>query len=132
MKSGIFNFSVQIYYEDTDHSGVVYHANYLKYFERAREDIIGIENLIDLWKNKNLGFAVYKVDIVYHEGAEFGDHLKIKSQYEFDGKYRLIWNQTAWRLNSKKPAVDAVIHLVCISKDKKLVPIPDIKLPLNI
>ena len=128
MKSGIFNFSVQIYYEDTDHSGVVYHSNYLKYFERAREDIIGIENLIDLWKNKNLGFAVYKVDIVYHEGAEFGDHLKIISQYEFDGKYRLIWNQTAWRLNSKKPAVDAVIHLVCISKDKQLVPIPKIEL----
>ena len=30
-------FSVQVYYEDTDHSGVVYHANYLKFFERARE-----------------------------------------------------------------------------------------------
>ena len=131
MKSEIFEFSVQIYYEDTDHSGVVYHSNYLKYFERAREDVIGIENLVELWKKNNLGFAVYKVDIVYHEGAEFGNKLKIISQYEFDGKYRLIWNQTAWRPNSKKPAVDAIIHLVCINKNKQLVPIPEVKLPLH-
>ena len=34
---------IQIYYEDTDHSGVVYHANYLKYFERAREHMLGVE-----------------------------------------------------------------------------------------
>ena len=36
----IYQFEVQVYYEDTDHSGVVYHANYLKYFERAREDML--------------------------------------------------------------------------------------------
>ena len=131
MKSGNFEFPVQIYYEDTDHSGVVYHSNYLKYFERAREDVIGIENLIKLWKKDNLGYAVYKVEIVYHEGAEFGDQLKIISQYELEGKYRLIWHQTAWRPNSKKPAVDAVIHLVCINRDKQLVPIPDVSLPLH-
>jgi len=71
MKSGIFEFSVQIYYEDTDHSGVVYHSNYLKYFERAREDVIGIENLIDLWKKNNLGFAVYKVDKGYQQLLEY-------------------------------------------------------------
>ncbi|MBW2548816.1 MAG: thioesterase, partial [Deltaproteobacteria bacterium] len=39
---------VQIYYEDTDHSGVVYHANYLKYFERAREHIFGVDELVRL------------------------------------------------------------------------------------
>ncbi|MBT6176177.1 MAG: thioesterase, partial [Deltaproteobacteria bacterium] len=40
---------VQIYYEDTDLSGVVYHANYLKYFERAREHLIGPTELARLY-----------------------------------------------------------------------------------
>lgn len=45
-------FKVQVYYEDTDHSGVVYHADYLKYFERARESVIGP---VALWKEKGPG-----------------------------------------------------------------------------
>ncbi|RLB96980.1 MAG: thioesterase, partial [Deltaproteobacteria bacterium] len=53
-------FFVQIFYEDTDHSGVVYHANYLKYFERAREAVIGASQLVRLWRDQGLGFAVYK------------------------------------------------------------------------
>ncbi|MCJ8271229.1 MAG: thioesterase, partial [Psychrosphaera sp.] len=38
--SKIHHHPVQIYYEDTDHSGVVYHPNFLKYYERAREHVI--------------------------------------------------------------------------------------------
>ena len=70
-------FSAQVYYEDTDHSGVVYHANYLKFFERAREDIIGVDTLSDMWHNQGVGFAVYKIAIQYHDGAVFGDKLDI-------------------------------------------------------
>ena len=49
--------STQIYYEDTDHSGVVYHANYLKFFERAREHML-IDALVKLHKEQNVGFVV--------------------------------------------------------------------------
>ncbi|MCG8338844.1 MAG: YbgC/FadM family acyl-CoA thioesterase [Proteobacteria bacterium] len=115
---------VQIYYEDTDHSGVVYHANYLKYFERSREHVIGKQILVDLWKKEGLGFAVYKADITYSEGAEFGDVLDIRSSYRIDGKYRIIWQHEAWREGGKKPAVSCELHLVCMDRDKKLVPIP--------
>ena len=37
-----FSLPIRIYYEDTDHSGVVYHPNFLKYFERAREEVLGV------------------------------------------------------------------------------------------
>ena len=47
---------VQIYYEDTDHSGAVYHANYLKYFERAREHLLGTDELVRLWDVDGIGF----------------------------------------------------------------------------
>ncbi|MEI6897269.1 MAG: thioesterase, partial [Psychromonas sp.] len=57
VSSKIFHHAVQIYYEDTDHSGVVYHPNFLKYFERAREHVIDSDRLDKLWREKGLGFA---------------------------------------------------------------------------
>ena len=47
MENQEYHFEVEIYYEDTDHSGWVYHPNYLKYFERAREHSLGREKLIN-------------------------------------------------------------------------------------
>jgi len=98
-------FPARVYYEDTDHSGVVYHANYLKFFERAREDIIGIEVLADMWHEQGIGFAVYKITLGYHDGAVFGDLLDIKTTWEKEGDYRVVFFHEAWRPNATKPAV---------------------------
>jgi acyl-CoA thioester hydrolase len=124
MQSKVFHLPVQIYYEDTDHSGVVYHANYLKYFERSREHVIGKDLLVRLWRDRNIGFAVYKADITYSEGAEFGDILDIRSSYRIEGNYRIIWTHEAWKENRSKPAVSCELHLVCMDREKKLVPVP--------
>lgn len=119
-------FTAQVYYEDTDHSGVVYHANYLKFFERAREDIIGIQPLSDMWHNQGIGFAVYKIAIQYHDGAVFGDKLDIKTTWEKEGDYRVVFNHEAWRPNAAKAAVSCTLELVCLGPGKKLIPIPDL------
>ncbi len=123
-----YHFQVQVYYEDTDHSGVVYHANYLKYFERARESVIGPDALVALWKEKDMGFAVYKAEVSFLDGAEFGDTLNIVSTVRKDSDYRLVWHQEAWRPGSDKAAVKAEIHLVCVDRGKNLKPIPDVGL----
>jgi acyl-CoA thioester hydrolase len=124
MESEAHRFPVQVYYEDTDHSGVVYHANYLKYFERAREAVIGPAELVRLWKEAGLGFAVYRAEVGYQDGAEFGETLEIRSRVRKDSDYRLVWHQEAWRPGGRKPAVKAEIHLVCIDRHKNLRPIP--------
>ncbi len=121
-----YHHPVQVYYEDTDHSGVVYHANYLKYFERAREGVIGPAALVALWKERGLGFAVYKADVNFLDGAEFGDTLDIVSTVRKDSDYRLVWQQEAWRPGAAKAAVRAEIHLVCVDREKNLKPIPDV------
>ena len=123
--SKVYHFPVQVYYEDTDHSSVVYHANYLKYFERGREDAIGVDFLVNLLNEQGLGFAVYKADMGFFEGAVFGDTLDIRSTWEMDGEYRIIWHQEVWRKNGKKAAVSAKIEMVCLDKNKQLKPIPD-------
>ena len=117
-------FSARVYYEDTDHSGVVYHANYLKFFERAREDIIGIKQLADMWHLQGIGFAVYKVTLGYHDGAVFGDLLNIKTTWKKEGDYRVVFFHEAWRPEATKPAVTCTLELVCLGPNKKLMPIP--------
>lgn len=123
-KQNPHQFTARVYYEDTDHSGVVYHANYLKFFERAREDIIGINKLSDMWHQHGIGFAVYKTSLGYHDGAVFGDLLDIKTTWEKQGDYRLVFFQEAWRPDAAKPAVTCTLELVCLGPNKKLMPIP--------
>ncbi len=117
------HFPVRIFYEDTDHSGVVYHPNYLKYFERAREMAIGPDELSRLWHEDKSGFAVYKSDVTYHEGAVFGDVLSIRSRWEMDGKYKMNWYQEACKKGREKPIVTALIVMVYLV-DGNLAPVP--------
>lgn len=129
MQSRDYMINVQVFYEDTDHSGVVYHANYLKFFERAREQVIGAETLVRLWKEEGIGFAVYRAEVSYHDGAEFGDLLEVRSRFRQDSDYRQVWHQEAWRPGGQKPAVSADIHMVCLGRNRKLVPIPPLVYP---
>ena len=89
--SPVHSFSVQIYYEDTDFSGVVYHPNFLKYFERAREHVIGAEILSQLWQQQQLGFAVYRSDMLCHDGVEFADIIDVRTQFYFESKLLDCW-----------------------------------------
>lgn len=126
-EQNIHHFNAQVYYEDTDHSGVVYHANYLKYFERAREDIIGVAELARMWHEEGIGFAVYKTSINFHDGAVFGDLLDIRTTWEKDGLYRVVFTHEAWRPGGAKPAVTCNLELVCLAPGKKLIPVPELQ-----
>ncbi|TWX71861.1 thioesterase [Colwellia demingiae] len=131
--SKIYHHPVQIYYEDTDHSGVVYHPNFLKYFERAREHVIDSDKLATLWQEKGLGFAVYKANLTFQDGVEFAEICDVRTSYQFEGKYKTLWRQELWRPNASKPAVIGDIEMVCLDKQKRLQPIPDeILAPLSI
>lgn len=122
------SFSVRVYYEDTDHSGVVYHANYLKYFERAREHLLGVDELVALWNEHGVGFVVYRADITYKKGAEFGDDLTIKTHVEKESDFRLIFTQVAHLTADQTTLVTGRIELVCVDQNRKLVRLPNIVL----
>ena len=104
---------------------MVYHPNFLKYFERAREHVIDSNRLAKLWSEKGLGFAVYKANMIFQDGVEFAEICDIRTSYQFDGKYKTLWRQEVWRPNAKKPAVIGDIEMVCLDKDKRLQAIPD-------
>lgn len=115
---------VSVYYEDTDFSGLVYHANYLRYFERAREHFLGREHLVRLWNQDGIGFVVYRADISFREGARFGDELEIRTTVDVQSDYRAVFHQSAWRVGGTQAMVQAEIHLVCVDRDNKLIRLP--------
>jgi acyl-CoA thioester hydrolase len=125
MWSDTYHFPVQIYYEDTDHSGVVYHPNFLKYFERAREHVIDSQRLAQLWNERGLGFAVYKANMTFQDGVEFAEVCDIRTRYALEGKYKTLWRQEVWRPGGKRAAVIGDIEMVCMDRSKALRPIPE-------
>ncbi|WP_394127281.1 tol-pal system-associated acyl-CoA thioesterase [Vibrio hepatarius] len=79
-QTAIFEWPVTVYYEDTDAGGVVYHSNYLKFFERARTELlrtIGVSQQTLL--EQNIGFVVRHMDIDFLQGARLDDHLVVKT-----------------------------------------------------
>ncbi len=115
---------VSIYYEDTDFSGLVYHANYLKYCERAREHVLGRERLVDMFRETGVGFVVYKVEMSFKEGAVFGDELEVRTLVELGSEFRVIFRQDIWRAGGTAPMVQCVIHLVTVDANNQLVALP--------
>ncbi len=122
----MFNHPVQIYYEDTDHSGVVYHANYLKYFERAREHLLGVDELVRLLNEDGIGFVVYKAELTFLKGAVFGDTIEIRTEVERESDYRLVFQQNVHRKDEL--LVEGRIEMVCVDREGTLSKIPTVVL----
>ena len=74
-------FALTVYFEDTDTAGIVYYANYLKFMERARSDMIraaGVDQVAEL-KRSGSAYVVADVAIKYHRPARLGDDLVVVS-----------------------------------------------------
>lgn len=77
-------FPVRIYYEDTDLSGIVYHANYLRYMERARSDMLRLAGIDQRAASESGGghYAVADLQIKYRSPARLDDELIVTSTVE--------------------------------------------------
>lgn len=83
-----------IYVEDTDFQGFVYHANYLKFFERARSEFLSQNNVSQvILRELNLVFVIKKINLEYISAAELGDKLVVKSSVEKKSNARMIFYQ---------------------------------------
>lgn len=120
--SGLFEgsshlFPVRVYYEDTDLSGIVYHANYLKWFERARSDML---RLLDIDQraaaDDGTGFyAVADLSIRYCLPARLDEELIVSSQIAELGAASVRLRQRA--LRGTDLLADAVIRVGFLSPD---------------
>lgn len=98
-----FSWPVRVYYEDTDHGGVVYYANYLKFMERARTEWLrarGIEQdaLIDEY---GMIFAVRSVQLDFLKPAQFNQQLEVSVATLNVGKASMVFEQEVNLVNTK-------------------------------
>lgn len=111
------NYLVHVFYEDTDFSGIVYHANYLKYFERGRSsflNLLGVEHSV-LWEEHNTAFIIRKMEIEYKRASKVDDLLTIKTYYNRVKGARLFISQDCCR--GDELIVSAQCEAACINKD---------------
>jgi acyl-CoA thioester hydrolase len=93
-----FHWTVRVYYEDTDAGGIVYYANYLKYFERARTEwlrSIGV-NQQQMMAEDQCMFVVKSNTVEYHAPARLDDELKLTVVVERLGRASVHFAQEAW------------------------------------
>ena len=118
--------NVRVYYEDTDTGGIVYYANYLKFFERARTEWLrqmGIQQ--DILLERFVGFVVKRVEMDNHAPARFNELLCIESEIVELKRASLVFKQTIIS-PSKQCLVSALIRVACVNlSNMKPQAIPD-------
>lgn len=91
-------FPIRIFYEDTDMAGIVYYANYLKYIERARSDIVeqmGVDQRA--MRDEDVVFVITRVEADYLGAARFGDRLEVRTTHHAQGAARWLFDQDVYR-----------------------------------
>ncbi|MDX8382588.1 MAG: YbgC/FadM family acyl-CoA thioesterase [Ghiorsea sp.] len=124
---------VRIYYEDTDHGGVVYHANYLKFMERGRTEFLRQRGFAqsNLAAEDDVLFALTRSDVRYILPATFDDFVTVHTQLITAKGARMHFKQQIVRANTTNAActtptllVEADIDLACMNKAGKAKRIP--------
>jgi acyl-CoA thioester hydrolase len=105
---------VRVYYEDTDFTGLVYHANYVRYFERGRSDflrMIGIGHAGLLEGETPVAFVLSRLNLSYLKPARIDDALVVRTQYDCIKGPRLLISQAVERADETlcRAEVEAVV-----------------------
>lgn len=120
-----FIWPIRVYYEDTDGGGVVYHANYLKFMERARSEwlrSLGFEQT-ELRRASGVLFVVRQIQLKYLRPACFNDELEVVSRLTKIGRSLLCFEQIIQCGN--EILVEARVDVVCVQAERfKPVAIP--------
>lgn len=117
---------VKVYYEDTDCLGVVYYANYLKYFERGRSELFEahVAPLHEL-NARGERYVVVEMKCSFKAPARLGDQLVIESELSVKSEYRVLFRQKALKLPDRSPVVLADVEVVCLDAQGALRELPE-------
>ena len=125
-KHKIFTWPVRVYFQDTDAGGVVYHASYVNFMERARTEWLRSHGYSNAGLMKEFGvlFVVRSMKLDYLRPALLDDMLAVTAQIVEIGRSRLTLLQTVRR--GDELLTEGEVHLVCVSKEAfKPVSVPE-------
>lgn len=100
----VHKLPIRVYYEDTDFSGIVYHANYLRFAERGRSDFLRLAGVhhTDLFEGEDpVAFAIHRMEIDFLKPARIDDRLEVHTRYVRASGARIEAEQEIMRLAEK-------------------------------
>ena len=123
----LFTWPVRVYFQDTDAGGVVYHASYVNFMERARTEWLRTHGYSNAGLMKEFGsvFVVRSLRLDYFKPALLDDLLEVTAQIKEIGRSRLNLLQSVRR--GDELLTEAEVHLVCVSLEGfKPVSVPEV------
>ena len=122
--------AVKVYLEDTDAQGIVYHANYLKYCERARTEMLAQSGLClaELQQQGCLP-VVFEMRLRFHRPARLHDELEVRSRSQRVSDYRIEFTHEIFLVDTDAPLFVAQATVVTIDHEGELCPLPERLLP---
>ena len=115
---GPFRVPVRVYYQDTDAGGVVFHAQYLAFMERARTELLnelGLD-LARLAEERRVLFLVYELRARYHAPARLNDMLSVSAEMVKMGRASLVFRHRVER--NGELLVEADVTLALVDRDR--------------
>jgi acyl-CoA thioester hydrolase len=107
-------FAIRVYFEDTDAGGVVYHAGYLRFMERARSDVMrlcGIDQQAVLAAGEGV-YVVHDLHIKYRASAKLDDNLLVVSRFGAIGAATMVIHQRVMRADQLVAEADVSVAFV--------------------
>ncbi len=111
----VFTLPIRVYIEDTDIGGIVFYANYLKYFERARTEYIrslGFE--LRAGFEEGVSYVVHSLDIRYRAPATLDEILSVSASLISMGRTYMVFSQTVENA-SGQCLVEAKVKVACVA-----------------
>ena len=112
-----FSLPIRIYIEDTDAGGIVFYANYLKFFERARTEFMRAQGFeLRSGMAQNINYVVHSLELKYLRSAKLDDLIEVYARIESVGRTFLLFKQ--WAENKQgEILVEGLVKVACISLD---------------
>lgn len=109
----------RVYFEDTDLMGIVYHARYLYFFERARTEMLREHGFsLTVMAQDNIYFAIREANVLYHFPAYLDDMLRITTSVAGQTACTLLFKQMMMNQNDQLIA-EATVMTVCVNRELK-------------
>ena len=122
-----FTFPIRVYYEDTDASGVAYHANYLRWFERGRTEWLRALGLgqEQLRGELDVAFTVANLQVDYRRPARLDDWLEVVTRVSQARRASLVFEQILRPRDATELLARATVRIACVGMtDFRPVPLP--------
>ena len=118
-----FEFQIRVYIEDTDAGGIVYHANHIRFMERARTEWLRASGISHYWHQKDYNFVVHKIGLKYSRPILMDDLITVTASVVSCKATSFVLQQNIYR--GEIMLASGEVELACISAAMKPLRIPN-------